>query len=1200
MYLLDGSVVTSASDLKKASECEFAFLRELDVKLGRDTLFEAAGDAMMARAGQLGDEHEQARARARIAPSSATAVVEIERAERARRRRGRRGRRRHRRRRSSPAPRSSTRRRSPTTGSSASPTSSCDSPTAATSCRTRKLARHARVTALLQLAAYAEQLDRLGVACDRRPSNCCSATARRAGTDRDDIAPGLPQPRRDASREIIDDRVADVRPGRLGRPRYHARRPLPDLRARGAGAPRRAARRRAAGHAARAPARRRHHDDRRARDIRRPGAVRARRHARRAARAGPAAAPGRGRPARRRGRGHALTRRSAAAAAGGGARGRARSPRSPSPSPGDLFFDFEGDPLYTEGDGTRWGLDYLFGMVDTDEQYTAVLGAPLRRGARGARRGSSTSSSCAGPRTPTCTSTTTRATSARTSRPSPPATASARPTSTSCSPTACSSTSTRSSSARCASAAGRTRSRSSSRSTWASRAARGRREVGRRLDRRVRAGARARRAGRPEAAIGRAGDPRRPRRLQPLRLRVDAAAARLAARPRTREGVPSVPMQALIEQADGKVYEPSPLAARPARARRTCRRPRRDADRTALALAAAAIDYHAREAKSFWWRHFLRTDQPVEAWEDHRDVLVVDPLASREAPGWHREPEGTTPAASCCSRATSRPARGSRPAATSSCSTSGRHRSRRDRCARASATRPTRSSSRSPRTACSSRSAASPARRGRRCPWRSRPVDRRTPTRCSGAIAEWAAPIAGAQPRLPLGRRHRRAAPAPAARHGRARCRTAGRATTSMRSSHRCAGSTHSYLAVQGPPGTGKTYVASHVDRPARRRARLADRRRRAVARGRRERARRGRRRRPRPRARRQGAERRPRHGRSTCTRLDHERRPSPSSPAEHASHPGSSSAAPRGTSPTPTACPRRRSTCSSSTRPGSSRSPSTIAVARRRPQPAAARRPAAAAAGEPGHAPRAGRHVGARLGRRRARRAAAPSSATSSPRAGGCTRRSPSPCRDLSYEGELHSHPIASLRSLDGVAPGLTPVPVAHVGNATASTEEAAVVVDLVAIAASGGRGSTVETAAGPMPAAARPLAQRDLIVVTPYNAQLAIVRAALDERRVHRRAGRHGRQVPGPGGGGRDRVARRVIGGDAPRGVEFLLLKNRLNVAISRAKWAAYLVYSPGLLDTLPRHAEGVAQLSAFIRLVGAERRAATASRRLTARPP
>jgi uncharacterized protein len=29
-----------------------------------------------------------------------------------------------------------------------------------------------------------------------------------------------------------------------------------------------------------------------------------------------------------------------------------------------------------------------------------------------------------------------------------------------------------------------------------------------------------------------------------------------------------------------------------------------------------------------------------------------------------------------------------------------------------------------------------------------------------------------------------------------------------------------------------------------------------------------------------------------------------------------------------------------------------------------------------------------------------------------------------------------------------------------------------------------------------------------------------------------------------------------DVPRGIEFLLMQNRLNVAISRAKWAAYLI--------------------------------------------
>ena len=58
---------------------------------------------------------------------------------------------------------------------------------------------------------------------------------------------------------------------------------------------------------------------------------------------------------------------------------------------------------------------------------------------------------------------------------------------------------------------------------------------------------------------------------------------------------------------------------------------------------------------------------------------------------------------------------------------------------------------------------------------------------------------------------------------------------------------------------------------------------------------------------------------------------------------------------------------------------------------------------------------------------------------------------------------------------------------------------------------------------------------------------------------------------------------GRDAPRGLEFLLLRNRLNVAISRAKHTAYLVYSPGLLDDLPRTPEGVGRLSGFARLVG-----------------
>ena len=57
MFLLDGDVVTSASDLTAASKCEFAFLRKLDAKLGRIGAVDDTADAMLEHTGRLGDEH---------------------------------------------------------------------------------------------------------------------------------------------------------------------------------------------------------------------------------------------------------------------------------------------------------------------------------------------------------------------------------------------------------------------------------------------------------------------------------------------------------------------------------------------------------------------------------------------------------------------------------------------------------------------------------------------------------------------------------------------------------------------------------------------------------------------------------------------------------------------------------------------------------------------------------------------------------------------------------------------------------------------------------------------------------------------------------------------------------------------------------------------------------------------------------------
>ena len=85
------------------------------------------------------------------------------------------------------------------------------------------------------------------------------------------------------------------------------------------------------------------------------------------------------------------------------------------------------------------------------------------------------------------------------------------------------------------------------------------------------------------------------------------------------------------------------------------------------------------------------------------------------------------------------------------------------------------------------------------------------------------------------------------------------------------------------------------------------------------------------------------------------------------------------------------------------------------------------------------------------------------------------------------------------------------------------------------------------------------DIIVVAPYNAQVNLLRDRLPRRCVSARSTS-------------SRARRRTSsvysmasssGEDIPRGLEFLLSRNRLNVAISRAQCLAYLVCSPRLLE-------------------------------------
>src|SRR5690606_21736432 len=78
MFILDGAIVTSPSDLKSLSDCEFAFARVLDAKLGRLEQVPVDDDPMLKRAGALGDVHESEQL-GHYRDAHPDSVVEIER-----------------------------------------------------------------------------------------------------------------------------------------------------------------------------------------------------------------------------------------------------------------------------------------------------------------------------------------------------------------------------------------------------------------------------------------------------------------------------------------------------------------------------------------------------------------------------------------------------------------------------------------------------------------------------------------------------------------------------------------------------------------------------------------------------------------------------------------------------------------------------------------------------------------------------------------------------------------------------------------------------------------------------------------------------------------------------------------------------------------------------------------------------------------
>ena len=195
--------------------------------------------------------------------------------------------------------------------------------------------------------------------------------------------------------------------------------------------------------------------------------------------------------------------------------------------------------------------------------------------------------------------------------------------------------------------------------------------------------------------------------------------------------------------------------------------------------------------------------------------------------------------------------------------------------------------------------------------------------------------------------------------------------------------------------------------------------------------------------------------------------------------------------------------------------------------------------------------------------------------------RMHPDVCRFISraiYEDRLESFADCANQRIEApgelTGTGIRYVPVAHEGNMRESQEEAETIKGLIEDLLRGDYTKQDGTCG--------PLAPEEIMVVAPYNAQVRCLREALpDGVRVGTVDKFQGQEAA---------VCffsmATSSGEEIPRNLEFLFSRNRLNVAISRARCLAVLVCNPELLHIRCRNAEQMRLLNAlclFVEMAG-----------------
>jgi uncharacterized protein len=177
-------------------------------------------------------------------------------------------------------------------------------------------------------------------------------------------------------------------------------------------------------------------------------------------------------------------------------------------------------------------------------------------------------------------------------------------------------------------------------------------------------------------------------------------------------------------------------------------------------------------------------------------------------------------------------------------------------------------------------------------------------------------------------------------------------------------------------------------------------------------------------------------------------------------------------------------------------------------------------------------------------------------------------------YEGRLQPHEDCGQQTTKA-GTGLRWLRAEHHSNITSSREEGELILDAISsLLGTDWTDNTGQT---------QPLTVDDFVVVTPYNDQRLLL-----EELFNRDADTHGLHVATVDKfQGREKAVvffsmAASTGENVPRGADFLFSRNRLNVAVSRARCLAYLVCTEELLNTRARDVEDmrlISTLNAFV---------------------